>query len=182
MGTNLGGFDTPDKLTPEAAQLSVNARKLLGYVIALNNVRLFNGHAGLLPRRHSGLSRRCRCLRRTIRGLSDLDGETQIIDGHSHFVMPGMVNPAHLSYTNNGPLELDKSPVEEVVIKTIQNARHVGVRVYLRHQFWLGASRRRFPQTRDRVRRRARTELLAEGGCGSTGSNADLHPDYATEN
>ena len=45
MGTNLGGFDTPDKLTPEAAQLSVNARKLLVAVIALNNVRLFNGHA-----------------------------------------------------------------------------------------------------------------------------------------
>ena len=57
-------------------------------------------------------------------GCPDLDGETQIIDGHGHFVMPGMVEShAHLSYTNNGPLELDKSPVEEVVIKTIQNAR-----------------------------------------------------------
>ena len=29
MGTNLGGFDTPDSLAPDAAQLSVNARKLL---------------------------------------------------------------------------------------------------------------------------------------------------------
>ena len=29
MGTNLGGFDTPDKLPPDAADLSANARKLL---------------------------------------------------------------------------------------------------------------------------------------------------------
>ena len=29
MGTNLGGFDTPDTLAPDAAQLSTNARKLL---------------------------------------------------------------------------------------------------------------------------------------------------------
>ena len=29
MGTNLGGFDTPDSLAPDAAQLSMNARKLL---------------------------------------------------------------------------------------------------------------------------------------------------------
>ena len=29
MGTNLGGFDTPDTLAPDAAQLSINAKKLL---------------------------------------------------------------------------------------------------------------------------------------------------------
>ena len=29
MGTNLGGFDTPNALVPDAAQLSENARKLL---------------------------------------------------------------------------------------------------------------------------------------------------------
>jgi imidazolonepropionase-like amidohydrolase len=42
------------------------------------------------------------------------------IDGNGLFVMPGMVEShAHISYTNNGPTELDKTPVEEAMIKSV---------------------------------------------------------------
>ena len=45
----------------------------------------------------------------------DLGGKT---------VIPGMTEShAHISYTNNGPLELDKTPIEEAMIKTVDNAR-----------------------------------------------------------
>ena len=45
----------------------------------------------------------------------DLGGKT---------VIPGMTEShAHISYTNNGPLELDKTPIEEAMIKTVENAR-----------------------------------------------------------
>ena len=44
------------------------------------------------------------------------------IDGNGLFVMPGMVEShAHLSYADNGPTELDKSPVEEAMIKTVNS-------------------------------------------------------------
>ena len=38
--------------------------------------------------------------------------------------MPGMTEShAHISYSNNGPLELDKTPVEEAMLHSIDNAR-----------------------------------------------------------
>ena len=50
--------------------------------------------------------------------------DIQTIDGNGLFIMPGMVEAhAHISYSNSGPLELDKAPVEESMIKTIGNAR-----------------------------------------------------------
>ena len=108
--------------------------------------------------------------------------DTFVVDGKGTFVMPGMVEAhAHLSYTNNGPLELDKSPVEEVMIKTIINARTmlgsgftsaIGFGSVHRVDAFLKAG----IECGDIVGPR----LLAGGrDIGSTGSNADLHPDYA---
>ena len=46
------------------------------------------------------------------------------IDLGGNTVIPGMTEShAHISYTNNGPLELDKPPIEEAMIKTVDNAR-----------------------------------------------------------
>ena len=59
----------------------------------------------------------------------DISGDKTEIDCMGLFAMPGMTEShAHLSYTNNGPLELDKSPVEEVMIKTINH--HQGYQCY----------------------------------------------------
>ena len=56
--------------------------------------------------------------------LRDVPDNIQTIDGNGLFIMPGMVEAhAHISYSNSGPLELDKAPVEESMIKTIANAR-----------------------------------------------------------
>ena len=94
-------------------------------MIALQNVSLFNGHADYFCA-DAMVVIEGQCIRYA--GPSEaspaLSEDAQVIDGQGHFVMPGMVEShAHLSYTNNGPLELDKSPVEEVMIKTIHNAR-----------------------------------------------------------
>ena len=56
--------------------------------------------------------------------LRDVPDNIQTIDGNGLFIMPGMVEAhAHISYSDSGPLELDKAPVEESMIKTIANAR-----------------------------------------------------------
>ena len=112
----------------------------------------------------------------------DISGDINEIDCMGLFAMPGMTEShAHLSYTNNGPLELDKSPVEEVMIKTINNAR-----VMLGSGFTsaisfgsvhrIDAFLKQGIENNDIIGPR----LLAGGrDIGSTGSNADLHPDYA---
>ena len=94
-------------------------------MIVLNNVVLFNGHADHFCGDACVAFADGRIIYAGPReGSPSLDDGAQVIDGQGHFVMPGMVEShAHLSYTNNGPLELDKSPVEEVMIKTIHNAR-----------------------------------------------------------
>ena len=152
-------------------------------MIALNNVRLFNGHADYFcPDATVVYQDGAVVYAGPSEGCPDLDGETQIIDGHDHFVMPGMVEShAHLSYTNNGPLELDKSPVEEVVIKTIQNAR-----IMLGSGFTSAISFGSVHRVDAFLKRGIECgdvlgpRLLAGGrDIGSTGSNADLHPDYA---
>ena len=52
------------------------------------------------------------------------DEDTEVVDLGGQFVMPGMTEShAHLSYTNNGPGDLDKSPVEEAMIDSVSNAR-----------------------------------------------------------
>ena len=112
----------------------------------------------------------------------DISSDINEIDCMGLFAMPGMTEShAHLSYTNNGPLELDKSPVEEVMIKTINNAR-----VMLGSGFTsaisfgsvhrIDAFLKQGIENNDIIGPR----LLAGGrDIGSTGSNADLHPDYA---
>ena len=50
--------------------------------------------------------------------------DIEVFDFKGKTVIPGMTEShAHISYTNNGPLELDKTPVEEAMIKTVDNAR-----------------------------------------------------------
>ena len=49
--------------------------------------------------------------------MPSVPDEVRRIDLGGQFVMPGMTEShAHLSYTNNGPGELDKSPVEQAMI------------------------------------------------------------------
>ena len=91
----------------------------------ISNIRLFSGKTDSLIEdssiwvedniiRYAGPSNK----------LKDVPDSIQNIDGNGLFVMPGMVEAhAHISYSNSGPLELDKAPVEESMIKTIANAR-----------------------------------------------------------
>ena len=45
--------------------------------------------------------------------LGPVPDDTARVDLGGQFVMPGMTEShAHISYTNNGPTELDKTPVE----------------------------------------------------------------------
>ena len=98
------------------------------------------------------------------------------------FLMPGMTEShAHISYTGNGPGELDKTPVEQAMVHSIDNARLMlgagftsaisfgsvhRIDVYLKQAIDQGV----IPGPR----------LVASGrDVGATSSNADLHPDYA---
>lgn len=152
-------------------------------MIVLNNIALFNGHADHFCGDACVAFTDGRIIYAGPReGSPSLDEGARVIDGHGHFVMPGMVEShAHLSYTNNGPLELDKSPVEEVVIKTIHNAR-----VMLGSGFTSAISFGSVHRVDAFLKRGIECgdvlgpRLLAGGrDIGSTGSNADLHPDYA---
>ena len=152
-------------------------------MIVLNNIALFNGHADHFCGDACVAFTDGRIIYAGPReGSPSLDDGAQVIDGQGHFVMPGMVEShAHLSYTNNGPLELDKSPVEEVMIKTIHNAR-----VMLGSGFTSAISFGSVHRVDAFLKRGIESgevlgpRLLAGGrDIGSTGSNADLHPDYA---
>ena len=152
-------------------------------MISLNNIRLFNGHADHFCPDAIVVFADGKILYAGPSEGSPVEGEqAQLIDGKGHFVMPGMVEShAHLSYTNNGPLELDKSPVEEVMIKTINNAR-----VMLGSGFTSAISFGSVHRVDAFLKRGIECgevlgpRLLAGGrDIGSTGSNADLHPDYA---
>ena len=151
-------------------------------MIVLNNIALFNGHADHFCGDACVVFADGRIIYAGPREDSpSLDDGAQVIDGQGHFVMPGMVEShAHLSYTNNGPLELDKSPVEEVVIKTIHNAR-----VMLGSGFTSAISFGSVHRVDAFLKRGIECgdvlgpRLLAGGrDIGSTGSNADLHADY----
>ena len=113
--------------------------------------------------------------------FSDVPDDVERVDLRGRFVMPGMTEShAHISYSNNGPKELDKTPVEEAMINSVANARLMlgsgftsaisfgsvhRIDVYLRNAIERG----QIPGPR----------LAASGrDVGSTGGNADLHPDY----
>ncbi len=113
--------------------------------------------------------------------LSDVPDEVRRVDLAGRFVMPGMTEShAHISYSNNGPKELDKTPVEEAMVNSVANARLMlgsgftsaisfgsvhRIDVFLRNAI----NRGDIPGPR----------LAASGrDVGATGGNADLHPDY----
>lgn len=104
------------------------------------------------------------------------------IDLGGRFLMPGMTEShAHISYTHNGPTELDKTPVEEAMLHSVANARLMlgagftsaisfgsvhRIDVHLKR----GIEQGHIPGPR----------LVASGrDVGATSSNADLHPDHA---
>ena len=147
----------------------------------ISNIRLFSGKTDSLIEdssiwvedniiRYAGPSNK----------LKDVPDSIQNIDGNGLFVMPGMVEAhAHISYSNSGPLELDKAPVEESMIKTIANARIMlgsgftsaisfgsvhKIDVYLKEAIERGE----IPGPR---------LLAGSKDLGATGSNADFHPD-----
>lgn len=116
-----------------------------------------------------------------MRDLANVPAEVPRVDLKGRFVMPGMTEShAHLSYSNNGPFELDKTPVEEAMIHSIDNARLMlasgftsavsfgsvhRIDVFLRN----GINAGMIPGPR----------LCASGrDVGGTSSNADLHKDY----
>ena len=152
-------------------------------MIVIENIALFNGHADqYCPVGSVVIEGNLIRFAGPREARPELPPDATVVDGKGAFVMPGMVEShAHLSYTNNGPLELDKSPVEEVMIKTINNARimlgsgftaAIGFGSVHRVDAFLKAGIDRGDIVGPR--------LLAGGrDIGSTGSNADLHPDYA---
>lgn len=114
--------------------------------------------------------------------VSEVPPEVPRVDVGGRFVMPGMTEShAHLSYDHNGPTELDKTPVELAMMNSVANARTMlasgftsaisfgsvhRIDVFLRNAIDRGA----IPGPR----------LEASGrDLGSTGSNADLHKDWA---
>ena len=103
------------------------------------------------------------------------------IDGNGLFVMPGMVEShAHLSYADNGPTELDKSPVEEAMIKTVNSARLM-LGSGFTSAISFGSVHRIDVYLRDAINNGQvpGPRLLAGGrDLGATGSNADFHPDH----
>jgi imidazolonepropionase-like amidohydrolase len=113
-----------------------------------------------------------------VRGAPD---DAHRVDLGGRFVMPGMTEShAHISYDHNGPTELDKTPVEQAMLNSIDNARLMlgsgftsaisfgsvhRIDVFLRN----GIDRGAIPGPR----------LVASGrDLGGTASNADFHKDW----
>jgi len=103
----------------------------------------------------------------------DLGGKT---------VIPGMTEShAHISYTNNGPLELDKTPIEEAMIKTVDNAR-IMLGSGFTSAISFGSVHRIDVFLRDAINNGqiAGPRLLAGGrDICAIGGNADTYPDHA---
>ena len=104
------------------------------------------------------------------------------IDLGGQFVMPGMTEShAHISYTNNGPGDLDKTPVEQAMIWSIDNARLM-LGSGFTSAISFGSVHRIDVYLRDAIEQGTIVgpRLCASGrDVGATASNADLHPDYA---
>ena len=114
--------------------------------------------------------------------LPNVPDGVQRIDLGGQFVMPGMTEShAHLSYTNNGPGDLDKSPVEQAMIDSVSNAR-VMLGSGFTSAISFGSVHRIDVFLRDAINKGQipGPRLQASGrDVGATSSNADLHPDYA---
>jgi len=114
--------------------------------------------------------------------LGDLPDGVQHVNLGGQFVMPGMTEShAHLSYTNNGPSELDKTPVEDAMVQTMRNAR-VMLGAGFTSAISFGSVHRIDVYLRDAINKGQTPgpRLMASGrDVGATASNADLHPDYA---
>ena len=114
--------------------------------------------------------------------LPTVPDDVQRFDLGGQFVMPGMTEShAHLSYTNNGPGDLDKSPVEQAMIDSVANAR-VMLGSGFTSAISFGSVHRIDVFLRDAINagRIPGPRLEASGrDVGATSSNADLHPDYA---
>jgi imidazolonepropionase-like amidohydrolase len=104
------------------------------------------------------------------------------VDLGGQFVMPGMTEShAHLSYANNGPGDLDKTPVEQAMVWSIDNARMV-LGSGFTSAISFGSVHRIDVFLRDAIEKGyiVGPRLCASGrDIGATSSNADLHPDYA---
>jgi imidazolonepropionase-like amidohydrolase len=98
------------------------------------------------------------------------------------FVMPGMTEShAHLSYDHNGPTELDKTPVELAMMNSVANAR-VMLASGFTSAISFGSVHRIDVFLRNAIDRGSipGPRLEASGrDLGGTGSNADLHKDWA---
>ena len=147
----------------------------------ITNIRLFDGTSDNLIEdssiwvennliRYAGPSK----------NLKDVPDDVQVIDGNGLFVMPGMVEAhAHISYSNSGPLELDKAPVEESMIKTINNARLM-LGSGFTSAISFGSVHKIDVFLKEAIERGEiiGPRLLAGSkDLGATGSNADFHPD-----
>ena len=113
--------------------------------------------------------------------LTGVPADVRRVDLQGRFVMPGMTEShAHISYADNGPTELDKTPVEEAMLTSVANARLMlgsgftsaisfgsvhRIDVFLRNAINRGA----IPGPR----------LVASGrDIGATASNADFHKEW----
>ena len=114
--------------------------------------------------------------------LPSLPDGVRPVDLDGQFVMPGMTEShAHLSYTNNGPGDLDKTPVEEAMVHTMANARLM-LGAGFTSAISFGSVHRIDVFLRDAINSGLTPgpRLMASGrDIGATASNADLHPDYA---
>ena len=104
------------------------------------------------------------------------------VDLNGQFVMPGMTEShAHISYTNNGPGDLDKTPVEQAMVWSIDNAR-IMLGSGFTSAISFGSVHRIDVYLRDAIEKGqiVGPRLCASGrDIGATASNADLHPDHA---
>ena len=153
-----------------------------GRQLLLTNARLFDG-TGDEVISDGAVWVEGRTIRRAgpAAAFADVPAEVPRWDLEGRFLMPGMTEShAHISYSNNGPLELDKTPVEEAMLHSIDNARLMlgsgftsaisfgsvhRIDVFLRNGIdngWIPGPR-----------------LAASGrDVSATGGNADFHKDY----
>lgn len=114
--------------------------------------------------------------------LRPIGDDVRRVDLGGRFVMPGMTEShAHISYTNNGPGDLDKTPVEQAMMWSIDNARLM-LGSGFTSAISFGSVHRIDVYLRDAIEKGdiVGPRLIASGrDIGATSSNADLHPDYA---
>ena len=114
-----------------------------------------------------------------LRGVNE---DVNRIDLGGRFLMPGMTEShAHISYTHNGPSELDKTPVEQAMVHSVDNARLM-LGAGFTSAISFGSVHRIDVFLKQAINDGVipGPKLVASGrDVGATASNADLHPDYA---